>query len=852
MWERDAELARLRDLLAATPSSGGRVVLVRGPAGIGKSLLVRTFLDRAAGRARTWCGWCDDLATPQPLAPVHDVARASDAVATAVAHGDRRSVMDALLDLLSHPSRPTVLVFEDTQWADEATLDVITFLGRRIRRANGLLLLTYRDHEVDEGHPLRRVLGDLPPGDTVRMRLAPLSLDAVTAMVDDTDLDPRAVLDLTGGNPLFVSEVVASGADAVPQSVRDAVLARVGRLAPATRRLVELVSVFPGRAERDVVDRLLHPGPVELREAARQGLVHAHGDAIAFPHELQRRAVAASLPTRLRRTLHRDVLACLPDGADAARLVHHARGAGDVSALLAHGPLAARAALAAGSHREALAHFRAVGPHLDRLPAHAAADIADDWMRTEVHVGSGDVTAALARAVARRRAAGDARALAATLAFAVFPWEIHGHPDEAAACATEAVAIGEALPPGTELASALTEHARLHLVRGGDDDERLAVLDRAIAVAEEAGDDRTVASALILKGITLHHRRDRRGLQLIQRAHTRAARGGHRYEETDALVALASKAADVRDIARAAELAERARLTAARHELWSLEAFARAMLAELCLWRGDWDGAQDRALDALGVPDAEAVAWRILATIEVRRGASGAAVAVARMWDLAAATGDLVLMDPAAGVVAEYLWTSGRRRSEPDLVAVVDRTLQRALRAGPVWPSGAFALWMWTLGRLPAVPASLPDCHRWTIEGRWADAAAFWAARGAPFDEGLARMHGDDDHAVQAVRLFEDLGADGSAHALRRDLRDRGVRVPRGLSRAARDHAAGLTARQAEVLALLAEGLSNAGIAEELFISERTVENHVAAVLMKLDAPDRRQAVTAARARGLV
>lgn len=849
MLERDAELVRLRDALSSAPSSGGHIVLVRGPAGIGKSLLVRRFLDHVAECARGFLGRCDDLRTPQPLAPVWDVARSSPDVASALADGDRRVVMDALLDLVSHPTQSTVLVFEDTQWADEATLDVITFLGRRIERANGLMILTYRDDEVDDAHPLRRALGEIPPASYERMRLRPLSLHAVTALVGDVKLDPRDVFDLTGGNPLFVSEVVATGSMAVPQSVRDAVLARVAKMTPSARGLVELVSVFPGGAEATVADQLAEPRADDVREARRQGLLHADGDTLTFHHELQRRAVEDSLSPQLRRTLHRDVLACIAERADAARLVHHARGADDDAALLAYAPRAADAALAAGSHREALDHLRAVGPYLDQLPAAQAADIADAWVRTSYHVGAEDAITVLPRAIALRRTAGDIRALGATLAFAVFVFQIHGRSDEAEACALEAVDLLEARPPGRELAYALTEGARLHLVRG-DDDAGIALLDRALAIADAEADDRTAASALTLKGSMLHHQGDPRALSLIEGAHRRAAAGGHRFEEADALLVLASKAADVRDLARAIDLAERARTTAARHELWGMETYIRAVIAELDLWTGDWLAAQDHASEAMGVPDAEAIAWRILATIDARRGRRGAAETVERMWAAAGATGEPLRMDPAAGVVAEYLWISGR--TDADLLAQLDRELERGLRNEVVWPSGTFAFWMWQLGRLPDVPSRLPDCHRWIMEGDIERAAAFWAARGARYDQALALMHGDDERAVEAVRLMEELGADGSARRLRTELRQRGLRVPRGRSRSSREHAAGLTARQAEVLDLLARGLSNADIAEDLFVSHRTVENHVAVILMKLDVADRHEAVAAARERGLL
>jgi predicted ATPase len=155
LLERGTELGRLHGVLSGLGSGGGRVVLVRGEAGVGKTALVRSFVSEVEDQAHVLVGECDDLLTPSPLGPVWDLARSEGSIATPLGEGDRRSVMEALLDLLSRKLRPTVLLLEDVQWADDATLDVIRFLGRRIARTTGMLVLTYRDGEVDTEHPLR-------------------------------------------------------------------------------------------------------------------------------------------------------------------------------------------------------------------------------------------------------------------------------------------------------------------------------------------------------------------------------------------------------------------------------------------------------------------------------------------------------------------------------------------------------------------------------------------------------------------------------------------------------------------------------------------------------------------------
>ncbi len=176
LLERSSALGELGGLLAAT-TTGGRVVLLAGEAGIGKSALVRRFAERQSGDARFLLGACDPLLTPRALGPLHDIARQTGGrLGELLASGaPREAVFAAFLDELDQGSRPRVVVVEDAHWADEATLDLLVFLGRRIERTRALLIVIYRDDEVPVDHPLRVVVGRLPPEAVRRLRLQPLS-----------------------------------------------------------------------------------------------------------------------------------------------------------------------------------------------------------------------------------------------------------------------------------------------------------------------------------------------------------------------------------------------------------------------------------------------------------------------------------------------------------------------------------------------------------------------------------------------------------------------------------------------------------------------------------------------------
>jgi DNA-binding CsgD family transcriptional regulator/tetratricopeptide (TPR) repeat protein len=849
--ERESELATLTRLLAESTSSGGRVVLVRGEAGIGKSTLITRFLSDSRNSAHTLVGGCDDLLTPQPFGPIWDMARTDASLSQPLAGGDPRAVMEAVLDLLSRSLRPTVVVLEDTQWADEATLDLIRFLGRRIARTNGLLVLTYRDIEVDSDHPLRRVIGELPPSNIVRMPLRPLSAASVTSMIETGSFNPDEVLALTGGNPLFVTEVLASGTEAVPLSVRDAVLARASKLTADARRVLDLVSIVPGEAESSLVAAIVGPTQDHLNESERQGLLRVDGDTLSFPHDLQRRAIESSLNAPRRRDLNQAVLDALGEAADPARLVHHAREAGNVDAIVRFAPRAAKAAMAIESTTEAVAHFRTLEPYIDRLPSLEQAAILADWATEEYYLDDPASVELFDRAIDLYRHAGDQRSLARTLTMAGRVNRSFARPEESLDQAIEAVSILEPFGPSPELARALSFRALLEWIYSDEDAVILKLANQAMSLAELVDDEEALMYALILKGNLIYSHGDMRGMALVDESLRHAEHLGNGPGQTAALVNMAGMSGDVRDVERAIDFARRARETAARYEIRSTEVESQALLSEFLLWKGDWAAAENAAGDALGSnPTIEALAWRVLGTIQARRGRSEAGGAIRRMWSLASPAEGLTVVDTAAAALAEYLWLSGD--GTPEEIQGLKDVLAEGLSKGTPWPSGALAFWMWKLDLLDAVPDGTADFYGWIIKGEYERSAEFWRARSIPYEEGLALMHGRDSEQIRAIRIFEKLGATATANRVRRDLVDHGVNVPRGRSRSTRDHLAGLTARQAEVLDLLAREMTNTEIADELFVSYRTVENHVSAILMKLDVASREAAVEAGRNQGIL
>ncbi|HEV8174404.1 MAG TPA: AAA family ATPase [Actinoplanes sp.] len=500
--EREHELAALADATRQASAGEGSVVLVSGEAGIGKSILVEAVRSVLPAEGRLLVGYCDDLATRRALGPFRDLAGSVGTELTRALQdgGDRNQLLDALRAELSWAGHPTVLVVEDVHWADEATLDVLRYLVRRVAGLPVVLLLTYRDDEIAREHPLQHLLGLASRADRVRrLPLARLSPDAVRQLSAASGLDSRHVYALTSGNPFFVTEVIAAGDVAhPPPTIVDAVLARTRTVHIATQDALEQLAVVPSTLDRWLVDRLVPGGVPALAIAERHGLVTVTPGRVSFRHELIRRAIADSLPAARRIELNQRVLAALldRDGADLSAIVHHAAEAGDAAAVARYAPRAAGEATAAGSHREAAAHLRLTLHNRSAYGLAEQADLLDRYAIESYICGDeGPALAAQREAVDLRRTRGDARALGASLRWLSRVEWWSGHRPAADRAGAEAIAVLANAGDGRLLAMAYSNQSQLHALAERHA-EAIEWGERAARLAREIGDAAILSHAL--------------------------------------------------------------------------------------------------------------------------------------------------------------------------------------------------------------------------------------------------------------------------------------------------------------------------------------------------------------------
>ncbi len=834
IYERDDQLAVLLDAVDDATRGRSSVVLVSGEAGIGKTTVVRTFLDRLPFHIRALAGACDDLLAPPALGPLRDAFRGTGGpVDQALATGGTDAVFDALLTELA--AGPAVLVVEDLHWADDTTVDLIRYVARRLDRIRAVLVLTFRPDTLDSRHPVRALLGELAGARVRRIALEPLSPAAVRSLADGTGRDVKELYKLTRGNPFYLTEALSGPAAGVPTTVVDAVLARVRALDPDSLAVVEQLSVVSRHLDLDHAERLLAGRIEQLATAEQHGVLQMHPDGIGFRHEIARRAVEHSLPVVRRLALNRVALQTLlaEDRPNLACVVHHAVQADDVDTVLTYAPRAAREAARAGSHRQALAGFRAVLPYAGRLGLQDRADLLEDYA-WELHIAHrfADSVRVGEEAIVLREQIGDQAALAETLVRMSRHRYMAGDTKGATAAVDRAVRLAEPLESPLLRASTAAYQAMMLALSDGTV-SAVEPLRRAGALAEAAGRTDLVALCLNYLGIVLSDAGDPQGLEYLRDSLRSALASGDHESVARAYTNLSEVLYRQRRTGElAAVLADGMTFTSERG-FWSHRYNLQVHCALLSFDAGDWDAAEEtlsRLRDCVHDPGTLSVySDPPYARLLARRGDLDAAgTLLAAAWDRAWQQRSLPGILYSGLGYAEWAWLAGRsdvaeqirrRLVEHELppgvkLAEIDRYIARAVG-----------------GSVPAVD-HVDD----------------------PYERAVLRAEsGSAQPALEALQSLDDLGAVPAANFVRRRLKKLGVqRIPRGALASTRSNPAGLTRRQVDVLGLLAGGLTNAQIADRLVVSVRTVDHHVSAILGKLGAQTRREAAAAADDLGLL
>ncbi|HEX5153224.1 MAG TPA: AAA family ATPase [Parafilimonas sp.] len=862
LFERDEYFQTLRNGFGKTLAGEGNSILILGEAGIGKSSLVRNFLEEVRGKGQVFMALCDSLFTPRPLGVLYDLAQQIDpALASRINTTTQRTELFAdFVKALTDYHKPVVLVIEDIHWADEASLDFIKYVARRITQTPCLFMLTYRDDEITLQHPLRNVLGELPPGTFTRIALPPLSRETVQTLANEKGYSGEDVYAVTGGNPFYVNEVLASYSQGVPENIKDAVLALYNRQKESTRRMWELLAIMPEGLEYSWLDKIDPQWQEAIDLCLTSGILLFRNNRIVFKHELFRRTIEESLSPFKRLELNKKVLELFSDSFEKSgaieRIVHYAKNGALNNIVIQYAPLAAKQAAAFGSHVEAAKLYLAAieyntSKNNNDLVQLYEAYTYECYLTNQIKEAIFYQTKALHiwQAINNQEQTGN------SLRFLSRLWWYNGHQKEAKLYGTQAIELFEDLPSSKAKAMAYSNLSQLYMLSENVEDA-IDWGNKAIAIAAAIGDEEIRSHALNnigtvkMKVAGLIAEGKKQLLESLQIA----LQNSLDEHAARAYTNLISNSVTHKEYNTAEKYLEEGLQYCGERDLHSWASYNMMWKARMLLERGNWEAAAELAGNHLSNPVQPGIvrigAITVRGIIKVRRGEEDGLVLLKEAKELAFLTEEHQRIVPVVIALLEYEWLSGNKVLSDEELAIAQALIAQV---DNMWLNSEAVFWM---EKARSVQLELPvlyEPYKLLHEGKAAEAAAFWQTKGCTYERAFALFSGNEEQKREALNLLQTLHADATYQKLKSEMRSSGIRsIPRGLRSSTISNPAQLTTRELDILQLLKTGASNKEIATSLYISPKTVDHHISSILFKLDVPSRAKAVGEAAKRGIL
>jgi DNA-binding CsgD family transcriptional regulator/tetratricopeptide (TPR) repeat protein len=862
--ERTEQLSVLNDRYQQLESGQGHTVFLMGEAGAGKTSLVNQFIKNVGSSVVTYIGACDSLFTPRPLGPLYDIADqiGSDFFALLKDEKDRALIFASLLQKLSEPSSPIIMVFEDIHWADEATLDLIKFLTRRINRHKCLFLLTFRNDEVHLANPLKTLFGDLPPGNFSKMHVKGFSKEIVDQLASKSGYTSGDKLyALTGGNPFYVMEILATYSLGIPDRVKDSVLTLFNARLGNTKKMWELLSILPSSGiDLDIAKQIENEFGNCIDDCISSGVIVSKPGHLSFKHELFRLAIEESLTPAKRKSLHKKMLDLTlesPSGkTKLAQLVHHARYAEEWKLVAKISPQAAREAVTLGAHIEASKLYATAIEFTDK----------EDEVLAELcerHAYECYLTNQINEAIASQRNALEiwrdrkvSLKIGDTLRFLSRLLWYQGTRDEAMSFALEAVTVLENGYPTRERALAYSNLSQLYML-GGYQKETLDWGQKAIDLATKLEDHEVLSHALNNIGMVLLTYNVPEGEIKLYQSLTVALENNLHEHVGRAYTNLSSGFVTSKSYKKAFTAFDAGLKYCEAHDLDSWRYYMLSQKCKLLLETGEWSEAETLALSLYSNsfhPNIVRIgSIEVLALLNVRQGKfEEAGHLISEGKRLAAPTHEAQRIIPILCAELELCWIKGDPIPAAEITSAENTLFPEKQNS---WHYTKLAYWKYKCGMLSDEEsgANFIGPFRFEYQGNWEAAIEKWNESGCVYEYALALFQGNEEQQRLSLKILNILSASATYAMFKSKLKSQGVRrIPRGPRESTKTNPAQLTNRQINVLTLLQEGLQNNEIADRLFVSPKTVEHHISAILSKLEVNSRSKAVLAAQKLGIL
>jgi DNA-binding CsgD family transcriptional regulator len=857
--ERDGLMASLQKQFENVAGGDGHCILLNGEAGIGKTALVKAFCKNQADACSIYQGACDDLFTPRPLAPLYDVLWQVNKERWPVPpSNEERSVLFAsFFQELRTKKGKLLIVFEDIHWADEGTLDFIKFFVRRIDQLPCLFILTYRDNEIYSKHPLRNVLGQLPPDSFTKLVVTPLSKQVVVEMATQKGYNGEDVYSISRGNPFYVNEILASYSPGVPDNIKDSILSVYERQREGTKNAWQIWSVMPEGLEVDRVAKI--KSSWDVNHCFAISVIIVQNGKVVFKHELYRRTIEESLTPFKRIEMNKMMLELFLDSfeekGEIERILHYAKNANEKELVVKYAPQAAEKAASIGAHKEASKLFLTAIEYVEGNDTKQLAELYEAYAyecylsnQIKEAITFTEKILSLWKANAYIKKIGD------SLCFLSHLWWFDGNRKHAEHFARQAIDLLKEQPASSTKAMAFSNMSQLKML-SDESPECILWGEKAMEMSKELGNEEILSHALNNVGTVqmFTPSSEQKGIAMLQQSLEIALQNSYHEHAARAYTNLGSGSMKIKKYALARKALEEGIRYCDGRGLNSWTAYMLSWKARLYLDTGNWTEAWNIADNLLKNEAQPAIikiiALIVLAKISMRRGKD------ARTFLLEAKTMSFETMElqrviPSMVALLEYEWLSGKTIIEKDDIEQTSLLIQRA---GIDSEKAEFLFWMKKAGRHFVPIKEIAEAYDISSVAKALKAAAFWEKSGCPFEQGLVLFEGKDDDKRKAIAMVQDLGAIAVYEKMKQEMRNLGIKnIPRGIRNSTRSNAAFLTGREMDVLQLLKEELHNKEIAAQLYISAKTVDHHISSILFKLDANSRSKAITEAVRMGIL
>ncbi|MCF0042146.1 helix-turn-helix transcriptional regulator [Dyadobacter fanqingshengii] len=854
--ERSGFLTRLNTQFDDTINGEGHCILLSGEAGMGKSSLVKAFCTERKGDCRIFRGTCDALFTPRPLAPLYDIIwqLGNDTLTQTGNKGSRGDLFADFLLELKNLTEPSVIIFEDIHWADEATLDFIKFLSRRINQLQCMFILTYRNDEIHSRHPLRNLLGQLPIDSFSRLELLPLSKHAVDRMAAEKGYSGEDVYEISGGNPFYVTEILASYSSGLPESIKDSILSVCARQSDETRNVWEILSVAPTGLEIKYLEKLIPSYTGMIMQSLDSKILLLKADKLFFKHELYRRTIESSISPFAKTALNKSILDLLLEAAEpeqeTERIIHHAERANEYDLMLRYIPLAARQAISLGAHLEAaklyctaITYYK--GQDMARLIHYYESYAYECYLTNQTR----EAIKYQEKLLALFQQQNDVEKIGDCMRFLSRLWWFEGNRNEAEKYGFQAVEVLEKQPDSRVKAQAFSNISQLKML-SHQPHECMTWGQLAIAMAKKLDDMETLSHALNNVGTVQMEMPELKqlGIDVLQESLHIALKGSFHEHAARAYTNLGASSIRLKDFAFAKKILDEGIQYCEKRELDSWTNYMVSLNARMDMETGAWDDAYRTAEQLLANDEHPSVVtigpMIIVGTIKMRRAEAGALPILLRAQEKAFETMELQRIIPAMVALLEYEWLTGEKiLSNHEL----DRTIEMTEIMGNIYENSEFCFWLLKVRSQEISVDGMYEKYKICNHTLATQATQFWQAAGCPYEEAITLFDGDEKDKSNAIKLVQKMGATATYQKLKSVMLASGIRrIPRGMRQTTSSNVANLTLRELTVLQLLKEGMQNKEIASKLFISSKTVDHHISALLVKLNVNSRVKAVNEA------